>query len=213
VQDLEEVGNVADHIVGSKSDLQDAFNNLSAGDTIWIGTPATPYRTDSWLDIDISGVTVVFQSSFADNGDPIIKPADGADVGGIRIGTNSTVSRIRIRSLGFHGNESTMTNSVKRLHGIIVDDATDVSISNCYFTKTHPYHEHNSGGSGISVRTSASAVSITECFIEDIGDRGTQVAAIASPSTTTPSSTGSTGLSLWMSRSPMATSTFRMTSG
>jgi hypothetical protein len=156
--------------------LESAFNNLSAGETIQIARPATPYRTTQWLDIDVDDVTIKVQSTHAEDGQALIKPADGADVGGIRVGVNTTatVENVTIAGVGFDGNESTMTDSVKRLHGLIVNDAKDVVIRNCYFTRTHPYQEHNSGGSGISIKHLARRVRVTGCEIYDIGDRGVQ---------------------------------------
>jgi len=172
----EEILNVADTIVSSTSELESAFNNLSAGETIYIGCPDTPYRTSQWLDIDVDNVSVLAQSRFAENGDAIIKPADGADVGGIRIGANSACSGVSVEGVGFDGNQSTMTDTVKRLHGFIVDNATDVRIQDSYATQTHPYHEHNSGGSGVSVRNQASDVTIKRVETDDIGDRSIQIA-------------------------------------
>lgn len=172
----EALGTTAEHIVNSKSKLQSAFSNLSAGDTIWIEKPATPYRTDQWLDIDVDGVTVVAASRFADDGEPIIKVADGADVGGIRAGNGGAVNDITIRNVGYHGNSSNQDQSVKRLHGIYFVDVTEGHIEDCYLTRTSPDHEHNSGGSGITAEKDCSDITITENRIHDIGDRGIQVA-------------------------------------
>lgn len=171
----DELTNVADHVVGSTSELEAAFNNLSAGDTIWIGTPDTPYHPSQWLDIDVSNVTVVCQSSKAENGDALCKVADGANVGGIRIGANSHVENVSIARFGHDGNPTNQDSAVLRCHGIIVDDAADVTLRDCYLTRTHPYHKHDDGGSGISVRPSASNVRIENVRITDIGDRGIQL--------------------------------------
>ena len=164
-----------DTLVTSTPELESAFNNLSAGETVQIAQPPTPYRPTQWLDIDVDGVTVVAQSRYAEDGQPIVKPADGADVGGIRVGVNSPVEHVRIARVGYHGNESTMTDTVKRLHAFIVDDATDVTIENCFATRTHPYREHGTGGSGYSVRHLTTDVTIRGCGSDDIGDRAIQL--------------------------------------
>lgn len=173
----DELLNIADHIVGTTSELEAAFNNLSVGDTIWIETPSTPYRTTEWLDIDVDGVTVTAQSTHADDGQPLIKVADGANVGGIRVGHNSHCEHITIDGIGYHGNDQNQDQSVIKLHGIKVEDAADVQIVNNYVTRTSPYHVHNEGGSGIACWHTSTDVVIANNKIEDIGDRGIQTAS------------------------------------
>ncbi len=172
----ESIPNVADHIVGSKSELQSAFNNLSAGDIIWIERPDTPYRTDQWLDIDVSGVTIQAASSHADNGERLIKVADGADVGGIRVGYNSAVSDIEIRGVGFDGNAANQSQEITHKDGVLVADATDVVVDNCDIAHLSPIDRHGVGGDGISVLYDANRVWITNNRIDDAGDRSIEVA-------------------------------------
>lgn len=177
----DKIANVADHVVGTTSDLEAAFNNLSAGEHIHIGPEEAPYRTTQWLDIDVNGVTVTGYLAGGSGSEAavgeLIKPADGADVGGIRIGTNSAAKNVTVQGIAYHGNESAMDDTVKRLHGIIVGvDAENVLLRDNHITKTHPYHEHGSGGSGISVRSGALGVQIRGNYCYDIGDRGIQCA-------------------------------------
>jgi len=173
----EELSSIYTHRISSASGLESIDATLSQGDTAYVAQPATPYRTSSWIDIDTQDVTVVFESRLAQDGNAIVKPADGADVGGLRIGTGgTTVTNVKVRKFGFNGNASTMTGSVKRLHGVIVENAQNVTVENGYFTNTHPYQSHNDGGSGITVRDLATNVSIYGNYIENIGDRGIQVA-------------------------------------
>lgn len=168
-------------LVSSTSDLESAFANVSAGDTISIAQPDTPYRPTQWLDIDVDNVRVVAESAYAADGSPIIKVADGANVGGIRVGHTAHCEHVTIENVGYHGNSGDATNgynqdqTADRLHGIIVRDATDVTINNCFVTRTSPRHEHNTGGSGISVEEAARDVTVTNNEIDDIGDRGIQV--------------------------------------
>lgn len=164
--------------VNSVGGLEDTFNSLSQGETVLVHQPTTPYRTEQWLDIDVDGVTVQFESRFAANGESIIKPADGSDVGGIRLGYNegtpSVVSDIEIRNFGFDGNEATMTDSVKRLHSIYAYAADGVVIDGHYATRTHPWEEHGTGGSGISVLDQCEDFNIKNCDYFEIGDRAIQ---------------------------------------
>lgn len=144
----------------------------AAGPKLLILPPGV-IRTSDWIDIDgVSDLTIRGAGMHA----TIIKPADGADVGGFRIGTTSACSRVVIEHLGYDGNQAEMDTEVKRCHGFILDDATDCRIRACYITQTHPYHEHNSGGSGISMWSDSSGTIVEFCLIEDIGDRGIEMA-------------------------------------
>jgi hypothetical protein len=173
----DDLSTVYSHKVSSASGLENLDSNISQGDVVGVEQPDTPYRTSQWIDIDTPNVTIGFESRWSKDGDPAVRPADGSNVGGIRVGTGpTTITGVVIRNFGFHGNESTMDNTVKRLHGIIIDNATDVRLHNCFLTKTHPYHSHGDGGSGITVRKDAERVGIHNCDIDDIGDRGIQVA-------------------------------------
>ncbi|WP_396612778.1 right-handed parallel beta-helix repeat-containing protein [Haloferax sp. S1W] len=161
---------IADRIVTTASELEAAVTSLSAGETIVLA-PGT-YRTSKWLRIDRDNVTIVGAAPQA----TLVKPAAGANVGGFHVGATRRVNNVRIRGIGFHGNHSTMDDEVKRCHAFLVDDAETVAIEDCYATKTHPYHEHDAGGSGFCVRESASNVSLVGNRTHDIGDRGIQVA-------------------------------------
>ncbi|ELZ82205.1 hypothetical protein C455_03309 [Haloferax larsenii JCM 13917] len=161
---------VADRIVSTTDGLEAAIEELSRGDTVVLA-PGT-YRTSTWLRIDRDDVTIRGAGPRA----TLVKPADGANVGGFHVGSRRRVNNVRIRGIGFHGNHSTMDDEVRRCHAFLVDDAESVAIEDCYATKTHPYHEHDAGGSGFCVRESASNVSLVGNRTHDIGDRGIQVA-------------------------------------
>ncbi len=161
----------ADAVVSTVSAIESVFADLSAGDTIVITGENAPYRTTRWLDIDVDGVTVV-----GPNVSTLVKPADGADVGGFRIGHNDRCSNVTIRGVGYDGNPEGQHSRAKRCHGIVVQNAENVTLSGNYLTRTHPYHEHNTGGSGISVEKEARNVRVLGNRINDIGDRGIQVA-------------------------------------
>ncbi len=158
-------------VVTSTRELQAAFENLSPGETVLISPEGAPYRTTEWLDVDVDGVTV--QGPGVEN---LVRPADGANVGGIRVGHNSACSNVRVRGVGYHGNPSGQDDDALRLHGIVVRDAESVTLANNYVTRTHPYHVHGRGGSGISVERDAVGVRIQNNRIYDIGDRGVQLA-------------------------------------
>ncbi|WP_435152370.1 right-handed parallel beta-helix repeat-containing protein [Haladaptatus sp. DFWS20] len=161
----------ADAVVSTASALESAFADLSTGDTVVITGDNAPYRTTRWLDIDVDGVTVV-----GPDVPTLVKPADGANVGGFRIGHNDHCENVTIQGVGYDGNPDGQRASSKRCHGIVVRDATNVTLSGNYLTRTHPYHEHNSGGSGISAEKESRNVRIVGNQIDDIGDRGIQIA-------------------------------------
>lgn len=168
---------VAETFVTTTAELESAFANLSTGETVRIAQSDTPYRPEKWLDIDTSYVTVVGESPFARDGQPLIKPTDGSNVGGIRVGHNSATEHVYIERVGFHGNANTMSGTAKRLHGFIADqNSTHVTFRDNFATRTHPYHEHKSGGSGFTVRKSANHVRLVDNLTDDIGDRGIQAA-------------------------------------
>lgn len=171
----QKIENLADYVVGSVSDLEQAFNNLSNGETVYIGSKNAPYRTTQWLDIDVSNVTIIGPGI-----KEVIKPADGANVGGIRIGKNTDpstpIENVSIRGVGFNGNEATMDDATKYLHAFVADSVREVTFEQCYATRTHPFHEHNTGGSGITIHNTCNGFSVRNCWFEDIGDRAVQAA-------------------------------------
>lgn len=171
----EQLSSVYSHRIASAADLEAIDSELSQGDVAYVVQPDTPYRTDAWLDIDTSDVTVVFESQWAKDGNAIVKPADGADVGGIRIGNGSAVNDVTVVNYGHDGNDTTMTDSVKNLTAVVIDQATDCVVRNTFATRTHPYHEHNTGGSGIRVTSNASDCRIYESRFDDIGDQGVSI--------------------------------------
>ncbi|WP_458209192.1 right-handed parallel beta-helix repeat-containing protein [Haladaptatus sp. NG-SE-30] len=161
----------ADHVVSTTTELEAAFDALSSGETLVLTGENAPYRTNRWLDIDVDDVTIVGSGAST-----LVKPADGTNVGGIRIGANRHCENVTVRGVGYHGNPSGQRSFAKRLHGIIVQDAENVILSGNYLTRTHPYHDHNEGGSGISAERECRNVRILGNRIDDIGDRGIQVA-------------------------------------
>ncbi|WP_101296515.1 right-handed parallel beta-helix repeat-containing protein [Halegenticoccus soli] len=165
-----DVRGVADHVVSTAAELEAAFDDLSDGDTVWIDERNAPYRTTQWLDVDANGVTVVGPGV-----NTAIKPADGANVGGIRIGNGGHCRNVTIRNVGYDGNPENQDGSAKKLHGIVVRDATNVVLSGNTIARTHPYHEHGSGGSGISVGRNGENVRIVNNRVHHFGDRGVQL--------------------------------------
>ena len=161
-------GNVT--VVTTRKELESAFENLSAGDTIRVTDENAPYRTTRWLDIDVDGVTVVGPGV-----ETLIKPANNADVGGFRIGHNSECAEIDIRGIGYHGNPSGQPKKAERLHGIAVRNATNVTVQRSFIRRTYPV-KHGNGGSGISVTQNCSGVRIFNNQIHEYGDRGIQLA-------------------------------------
>jgi hypothetical protein len=167
---------VADTFVSSTSELEAAFGDLSVGGTVRIAQPDTPYRPTGWLDVDTDDVTVVAESPFARDGQPLVKPADGSDVGGVRVGHHAPTEHVTVEGLGFHGNADSVGSS-KRLHGFVADrKASHVAFRDNVVTRTSPQGEHNFGGSGFTVRKGAKHVELVGNRADDIGDHGIQVA-------------------------------------
>ncbi|WP_137283682.1 right-handed parallel beta-helix repeat-containing protein [Halorussus salinisoli] len=161
-------GNVT--VVTTRKELETAFDDLSAGDTIRITDENAPYRTTQWLDVDVDGVTVVGPGV-----QNLIKPAENADAGGFRIGSNDQCEEIDIRGVGYHGNPSGQPKKAERLHGIAVRNANNVTIQRNHIRRTYPV-KHGNGGSGISVTQESSDIRIFNNQIHAFGDRGVQLA-------------------------------------
>lgn len=160
-----------DTVVTSTDELEAAFAEASPGESIYVTDENAPYRTTQWLDIDQDGVTVAGPGV-----EELLKPADRANVGGIRIGHHSACENVVVSGIGYHGNPENQRRGAHRRHGIIVRNASNVTLQGNLLTKTHPYHHHNWGGSGISAEQQSSNVRILGNRIYDIGDRGIQLA-------------------------------------
>ena len=155
-----------------------SIEQVNPGGTVYVPAEGPDegnvWLLDDWIDVERDNVTI--------EGDgpnrTLLVAEEGANVGGIRIGAGDgeTRSDVTVRGIGYDGNGPEQDQRVKRLHGIIVEDAERVLVENCFFTRTSPYHEHDSGGSGITVRHAASEVRIDGNWVDDIGDRGIQVA-------------------------------------
>ena len=189
-------------VVTTRKQLEAAFDELSAGDTIHISGKNAPYRTTTWLDVDVDGVTV--SGPGVRN---LIKPADGANVGGIRIGHHSRCRGIDVRGVGYHGNTGGQSGDAERLHGIDVRNATNVTIERNRIRNTHP-RKHGNGGSGISVSPRCSDVRITSNRISEYGDRGIQLGGkqiVVSGNVVTTGLDRPISCDLWYSRSKNGT--------
>ena len=170
--DAGRIRGVADRVVRTTAELERAFRNLERGDTVLIA--AGVYRPSRWLTVDASDVSVVGES----RRNTLVRPADGANVGGFHVGPdpNARVENVLIEGVGVDGNEAAMDDAVKRCHGFLVEHASRVTIRDCFATRTHPYHQHDAGGSGFTVRRQATDVSVVDNETDDIGDRAIQVA-------------------------------------
>jgi hypothetical protein len=169
----ESLANVADIVVSDGDDIDQAFTDISQGDTMIVSKPPTPYRNEEWLEPEVDGFNIVFQSRFAEDGQPIVKCADGANVGGIRVGNDTTRKDFRIYNFGFHGNADNQTGGESH-NAITVSDGQMFEIDGVYATRTHPYHEHNTGGSGVECLSPSKHYAVRNCDFFDIGDQGVQ---------------------------------------
>ena len=155
-------------VVTTREELETAFAELSPGETVRITDENAPYRTTRWLDVDVDDVTVVGPGVRN-----LIQPAEGAAVGGIRIGHDSRCRAVDVRGVGFRGTLD-KRNSAERLHAVAVRDAANVTIERNYVRGTYPI-AHGNGGSGISVTRDCSDVWIANNRIREFGDRGIQL--------------------------------------
>lgn len=156
-------------VVTTRAELEDAFDDLSPGETVYISEENAPYRTTKWLDVDVDDVTIVGPGVRT-----LIRPADGANVGGFRVGHNDRCRGTVIRGVGFQGTPVKPRNSSDRLHGIAVRDASEVTLERNRIRETYP-RGHGDGGSGISVTRRCSNVRILNNRIHAFGDRGLQL--------------------------------------
>jgi len=92
----------------------------------------------------------------------------------IRGSAGNIIKNIVLKDFHIDGNADAQTSG-KCHHGISVDYAENVCIIGNYVTKTHPYHVHDTGGSGINVYPNARWVYILNNEVDDIGDRCIQV--------------------------------------
>lgn len=162
---VEQGASASQTVVTTTDGLESAFTNASAGETILITGENAPYRTSQYLDIDVSGVTVLGRGAF-----PLVKPADGANVGGIRVGEHGHVEDILISGFSYHGNPTGQTANEGGF-GVGLRDVENAIVTNCRFERTWPFHEHNQNNSGIMVYGSANGYKLTQNYFENIGDR------------------------------------------
>lgn len=168
--DRRRYSNAGSVVVTTRDELEAAFDALTHGDTIYVSAENAPYRTTQWLDVDADGVTV--EGPGTRN---LIMPADGTNVGGIRIGHNERCRDVVIRGVGYHGNRTGQRSVARRLHGISIENAENVTIEGNHVRQAGP-RRHGDGGSGISVSRPSSAVRIVDNRVQEYGDRGVQVA-------------------------------------
>lgn len=107
--------------------------------------------------------------------DTVLRAAAASDTACIEIGVAASVTAVTVKNLRIEGNHAAQIAGLRH-HGVTVEDASRVLIEGLYITGTHPYHVHDSGGSGITVRHEATDIWILRNYIDDIGDRGIQVA-------------------------------------
>lgn len=171
-------GGSYDTTISSASGLESKSGSFSAGERVWVEQPDTPYELSSWIEIDTSNVVLDFASRVAADGNPITTIASGTNVGGVRIGENaaSQVEDVVVRRHAIDGNTDNQDQSIKYLHGVHVKNARHVHIDRCYQTRTSPYREHGTGGSGVTLAPDTEKCTVTRNIADDVGDRGIQCA-------------------------------------
>lgn len=167
----ESVSGIADHICLTADEVETAFNNLSSGESIYIGDDNAPLNITQWLDIDVDGVQVIGPGTKT-----LLRTADGANVGGIRVGFNAHCEDITIRGVAHDGNYPNQTSG-DSLSSIYAGDAKNVRIISNYVERQYPRHVHGTGGSGITVNQEAENVTVAYNRTDEVGDRGIEIAA------------------------------------
>lgn len=155
----------AEHVVTTRAELRAAFDGLEPGDTVLITDENAPYRIRDYLDVDVSGVTVIGRGT-----PPLVRVADGANCGGIRVGKHSHVENVTIEGYSHDGNPANQSLSDSGF-GIASFDVGDITIRECYLTRTAPYHKHNRFNSGIQITDATRDYTLSDNTFFEIGDR------------------------------------------
>jgi len=150
--------------------IQSALDAI-AGSTDPYTIEVPPGTYNECLTINRSNVRIVSQ---VPHGAKIVAPP-GSNQKPVEIrGISGFIENIVFEGFYIDGNADDQTSG-KYHHGISVDYAENVHIIGNYVTKTHPYHKHDTGGSGINVYPNARRVYILNNEVNDIGDRSIQV--------------------------------------
>lgn len=80
----EETLDTADRIIGSLDELEALPEDEPESQLVVISQPETPYEITRWIDLTVSGVSIVGEFPFAEDAEPLLRVADGANVGGVR---------------------------------------------------------------------------------------------------------------------------------
>lgn len=129
------------------------------------------YNTTAWITIDYDNFT--FQGMGQST---VIRIANGANVGGVRVGSGVTqYDNVILRDFEVDGNRANQTGGTG-LHGISIENAKQAMVDNIHTHDNYPWEVHDSGGSGISVYHLCEEVTIQNCYVYDTGDRAIQVA-------------------------------------
>jgi hypothetical protein len=165
-----------DRVVRTLGDLQAIFSapsaggELAPGDSVLVTDDGAPYRTTQYLDIDVSDVDVHGRGQF-----PLVRPADGSNVGGFRVGANvpdtePPASGVTISGVSFDGNPENQTaNSGGFAFGTY--RARNVELANCEARKTWPFREHNQTNSGVMIYDGTINYTVRGCEFLKVGDR------------------------------------------
>jgi hypothetical protein len=184
--DAQSIFGIADHIVTNATELVDAFQNLSQGDTVVIASGTFTYSTG--LEINVSDVTV----KGAGKGATTLRVDGGANIHPLRIGNNAAVEDIHLEGFTIDGNEANHSGPYSDFyHGIMGDDVTRCTVERVEVKETYPYSGNDpssstdgddtsgvpdstqiGGGDGILFRGNASNIRIRDCYVHDCGWRG-----------------------------------------
>lgn len=174
---MDELENRSDRLISDVSGIEALPEEDVSGETIGIAQPETPYRTTRWIDIIGDSITLLFQSPFAEDDNPIITVDDEADVGGVRFGEESPSEDITVINYGYDGNYEGQDQAVEYLNGLHFEAVEDFTVEHAHLQNTSPHHEylghdaHGPGGEGINVESECRDYEIRHVPGENIGDQ------------------------------------------
>jgi hypothetical protein len=124
-----EVAGIADHVITTKADLQALPDELSSGETVWIG------RVEHDEVVEIDGVdNVTITGSGMDSSR--VTTADGSNSGLFHVGRNSPVGKITIKNITIDGNSANNSGDTDFATPIWTGDVDELVVDTISFVDT-----------------------------------------------------------------------------
>lgn len=167
----DELRGVADYIVSTTAEFNDAITNLSNGETILISGTIKSNKLNN-LD-DVHNVTI---AGFSKE-NSVIKTQDGVEAGLFRLGQNSTVSNITFQNLTLDGNADNIPDgAVYQGHGIYAADCNGLTLDTVEIRDTPKNASNSDVANSAGVVHSGSDLRVHDCHLDNTGYRGIEIA-------------------------------------